>query len=65
MRTSGHPRDRVHAATKVTGPSAQMPWIRDGPMDAAAIMAAAEDSLLRSVLWEFTMLMLLLRDSEV
>eukprot|EP00242_Pyramimonas_sp_CCMP2087_P009055 CAMPEP_0198200984 /NCGR_PEP_ID=MMETSP1445-20131203/3838_1 /TAXON_ID=36898 /ORGANISM="Pyramimonas sp., Strain CCMP2087" /LENGTH=383 /DNA_ID=CAMNT_0043871157 /DNA_START=399 /DNA_END=1551 /DNA_ORIENTATION=+ len=47
MRTSGHPRDRVHVATKVTGPSAQMPWIRDGPMDAAAIMAAAEDSLLR------------------
>eukprot|EP00240_Pyramimonas_obovata_P006073 CAMPEP_0118959350 /NCGR_PEP_ID=MMETSP1169-20130426/63087_1 /TAXON_ID=36882 /ORGANISM="Pyramimonas obovata, Strain CCMP722" /LENGTH=322 /DNA_ID=CAMNT_0006907483 /DNA_START=424 /DNA_END=1388 /DNA_ORIENTATION=+ len=49
MKNSGHPRDRIHVATKVTGPSGQMTWIRNGPpvLDAAAITAAAEDSLLR------------------
>ena len=36
-------------ATKVTGPSGQMPWIRGGPpaLDAAAIRAAITGSLQR------------------
>ncbi len=43
------PRDRVILATKVAGPSRNMPWIRGGPraLDAANIRAALEGSLKR------------------
>ncbi|XP_042491391.1 protein tas-like isoform X6 [Macadamia integrifolia] len=43
------PRDRVVLATKVTGPSGQMTWIRGGPrcLDATNIMEAIGNSLLR------------------
>ncbi|XP_043718583.1 protein tas-like isoform X4 [Telopea speciosissima] len=43
------PRDRVVLATKVTGPSGQMTWIRGGPkcLDASNIMEAIGNSLLR------------------
>ncbi|KAI6674698.1 hypothetical protein NL676_002604 [Syzygium grande] len=43
------PRDRVVLATKVSGPSGQMTWIRDGPMclDAWNISKAIDNSLLR------------------
>ncbi|XP_042987840.1 protein tas-like isoform X5 [Carya illinoinensis] len=42
-------RDRVVLATKVTGPSGQMTWIRGGPMclDAWNITKAIDNSLLR------------------
>ncbi|XP_077240591.1 uncharacterized protein LOC143881418 isoform X2 [Tasmannia lanceolata] len=40
------PRDRVVLATKVTGPSGQMTWIRGGPkcLDAINIIEAIDDS---------------------
>jgi len=43
------PRDRLVVATKVAGPSRNMPWIRGGPksLDAANIRAALEGSLRR------------------
>nr|XP_027097608.1 uncharacterized protein LOC113717140 isoform X1 [Coffea arabica] len=43
------PRDRVVFATKVSGPSGQMTWIRNGPesLDARNITEALENSLLR------------------
>ncbi|KAL3717550.1 hypothetical protein ACJRO7_009049 [Eucalyptus globulus] len=43
------PRDRVVLATKVSGPSGQMTWIRDGPkcVDAWNISEAIDNSLLR------------------
>lgn len=43
------PRDGVVLATKVTGPSGQMSWIRGGPtsLDASDITQAIDDSLLR------------------
>ncbi|XP_047327131.1 protein tas-like [Impatiens glandulifera] len=43
------PRDRIVLATKVTGPSGQMTWIRDGPkcLDACNIAEAIDNSLLR------------------
>ncbi|GAB4841204.1 hypothetical protein Ancab_021949 [Ancistrocladus abbreviatus] len=43
------PRDRVVLATKVTGPSGQMTWIRGGPqsLDAKNIIEAIEGSLSR------------------
>ncbi|KAF8401578.1 hypothetical protein HHK36_012522 [Tetracentron sinense] len=42
-------RDRIILATKVTGPSGQMTWIRDGPncLDARNITEAIDNSLLR------------------
>ncbi|KAJ6848354.1 uncharacterized protein M6B38_273895 [Iris pallida] len=42
-------RDRVVLATKVTGPSGQMTWIRGGPnsLDARNILEAIDGSLLR------------------
>jgi hypothetical protein len=42
-------RDKVLVASKVAGPSAQMTWIRGGPiaLDAANITAALDDSLRR------------------
>jgi len=42
-------RDKVIVASKVAGPSAQMTWIRGGPvaLDAANITAALDDSLRR------------------
>ncbi|KAI4301323.1 hypothetical protein L6164_034611 [Bauhinia variegata] len=42
-------RDRVVLATKVTGPSGQMTWIRGGPncLDASNIYEAIDNSLLR------------------
>jgi len=42
-------REDVVVATKVTGPSGQMPWIRGGPerLDAEAIIEACEGSLAR------------------
>jgi aryl-alcohol dehydrogenase-like predicted oxidoreductase len=42
-------RDKVLVATKVAGPSAQMTWIRGGPMalDAGNIRAAIDGSLQR------------------
>lgn len=44
-----HSRDKVIVASKVAGPSAQMTWIRGGPvaLDAANITAALDDSLRR------------------
>jgi len=49
VRNSNIKRDAVNIATKVTGPSAQMEWIRDGPatLDASAIVSSVEDSLTR------------------
>jgi aryl-alcohol dehydrogenase-like predicted oxidoreductase len=46
---SRQPRDRLVVATKVAGPSRNMPWIRGGPkaLDAANIRAALEGSLRR------------------
>ncbi|KAK1398959.1 putative aldo/keto reductase, NADP-dependent oxidoreductase domain-containing protein [Heracleum sosnowskyi] len=43
------PRDRVVLATKVSGPSGQMSWIRGGPtsLNASNITQAIHDSLLR------------------
>ncbi|XXG54290.1 hypothetical protein AAC387_Pa03g2212 [Persea americana] len=43
------PRDRVVLATKVTGPSGQMTWIRGGPkcLDAKNILEAIDHSLMR------------------
>ncbi|XP_065861245.1 uncharacterized protein [Euphorbia lathyris] len=43
------PRDRVVLATKVTGPSGQMTWIRGGPkcLDAKNITEAIDNSLMR------------------
>ena len=45
----GVARDAVVVATKVTGPSGQMPWIRGGPpcLDTAAIEQAVDRSLAR------------------
>ncbi|CAL9203257.1 unnamed protein product [Musa hybrid cultivar] len=49
MRARNVPRDRIVLATKVTGPSGQMTWIRGGPksLDANNILEAINDSLLR------------------
>ncbi|KAJ0975655.1 hypothetical protein J5N97_017620 [Dioscorea zingiberensis] len=43
------PRDHVVLATKVSGPSGQMTWIRGGPMslDTANILEAIDNSLVR------------------
>ncbi|KAM7495933.1 hypothetical protein LguiA_020347 [Lonicera macranthoides] len=43
------PRDRVIFASKVSGPSGQMTWIREGPkcLDASNITEAVDKSLLR------------------
>ncbi|XP_072976040.1 uncharacterized protein [Typha angustifolia] len=43
------PRDRLVLATKVTGPSGQMTWIRGGPksLDANNILDAIDNSLVR------------------
>ncbi|KAF7818260.1 Protein tas [Senna tora] len=43
------PRDRVVIATKITGPSGQMTWIRGGPkcLDASNISEAIDNSLSR------------------
>jgi len=43
------PRENHVVATKVTGPSGQMHWIRDGPitLDAAAVTEAIDGSLRR------------------
>ncbi|PWA89789.1 aldo-keto reductase [Artemisia annua] len=44
------PRDRVVFATKVSGPSGQMTWIRGGPtsLDGSNIQEAIDNSLLRA-----------------
>ncbi|XP_031488460.1 uncharacterized protein LOC116256279 [Nymphaea colorata] len=49
VRARKIPRDKVVLATKVTGPSGQMVWIRGGPMclDAKNISEAIDASLLR------------------
>ncbi|XP_050110697.1 uncharacterized protein LOC126589455 isoform X1 [Malus sylvestris] len=49
IRESKIPRDSVVLATKVTGPSGQMTWIRDGPkcLDARNIADAIDGSLRR------------------
>nr|XP_028945063.1 uncharacterized protein LOC103449097 isoform X2 [Malus domestica] len=49
IRVSKIPRDSVILATKVTGPSGQMTWIRDGPkcLDARNIADAIDGSLRR------------------
>ncbi|XP_058200257.1 uncharacterized protein LOC131315168 isoform X3 [Rhododendron vialii] len=49
MRERKVPRDRVMLATKVTGPSGQMTWIRGGPkcLDARSITEAIDSSLFR------------------
>eukprot|EP00850_Spirogloea_muscicola_P000923 SM000003S11168 [mRNA] locus=s3:1322521:1325105:- [translate_table: standard] len=49
MRAAGVSRDRIIIATKVTGPSGQMPWIRGGPpaLSGAGIRAALDGSLAR------------------
>ncbi|KAL0294510.1 UNVERIFIED_CONTAM: protein tas [Sesamum angustifolium] len=49
IRCRNIPRDRVVLATKVSGPSGQMTWIRDGPesLDAGNVAEALDDSLLR------------------
>ncbi|XP_020101227.1 protein tas isoform X2 [Ananas comosus] len=49
MRARKVPRDRIILATKVTGPSGQMVWIRGGPksLDACNISEAIDNSLLR------------------
>ncbi|URD86965.1 Aldo/keto reductase family [Musa troglodytarum] len=46
MRARNVPRDRIVLATKVTGPSGQMTWIRGGPksLDANNILEAINDS---------------------
>ena len=46
---SSAPRDAFFVATKVTGPSGQMKWIRGGPprLDAASIYEAVDGSLSR------------------
>ncbi|XP_073100175.1 uncharacterized protein [Elaeis guineensis] len=46
MRERKIPRDRVVVATKVTGPSSQMTWIRGGPksLDANNILEAIDNS---------------------
>ncbi|XP_073100170.1 uncharacterized protein [Elaeis guineensis] len=46
MRERKIPRDRVVVATKVTGPSGQMTWIRGGPksLDANNILEAIDNS---------------------
>ncbi|KAI3472677.1 hypothetical protein Pfo_030846 [Paulownia fortunei] len=49
IRSRNIPRDRVVLATKVSGPSGQMTWIRNGPesLDARNIADALDNSLLR------------------
>ena len=49
LRDRAVPRRDVVLATKVTGPSGQMAWIRDGPerLDGASITEAVEGSLRR------------------
>ncbi|XP_059069884.1 uncharacterized protein LOC131053546 isoform X6 [Cryptomeria japonica] len=49
LRIRKLPRDHFVLATKVTGPSGQMTWIRDGPksLDAYNIEEAIDNSLLR------------------
>eukprot|EP00238_Polyblepharides_amylifera_P001683 CAMPEP_0196572480 /NCGR_PEP_ID=MMETSP1081-20130531/2533_1 /TAXON_ID=36882 /ORGANISM="Pyramimonas amylifera, Strain CCMP720" /LENGTH=361 /DNA_ID=CAMNT_0041889823 /DNA_START=130 /DNA_END=1215 /DNA_ORIENTATION=- len=48
VRSRSASRDSVVIATKVSGPSAQMPWLRaEEPTTARAIMTAAEASLTR------------------
>ncbi|CAA0828566.1 NAD(P)-linked oxidoreductase superfamily protein [Striga hermonthica] len=49
IRSRKIPRDRVVLATKVSGPSGQMTWIRNGPdsLDAKNIAEALDNSLLR------------------
>lgn len=49
LKTRRMPRDRLVLATKVTGPSSQMTWIRNGPtcLDAKNIREAINNSLLR------------------
>ncbi|PIN13411.1 hypothetical protein CDL12_13967 [Handroanthus impetiginosus] len=49
IRSRNIPRDRVVLATKVSGPSGQMTWIRNGPesLDARNIAEALDKSLLR------------------
>ncbi|KAL0418792.1 UNVERIFIED_CONTAM: protein tas [Sesamum radiatum] len=46
IRCRNIPRDRVVLATKVSGPSGQMTWIRDGPesLDAGNVAEALDDS---------------------
>ncbi|XP_006857004.2 uncharacterized protein LOC18446836 isoform X1 [Amborella trichopoda] len=49
IRNHKIPRDQIVLATKVSGPSGQMTWIRGGPnfLDAQNITEAIDDSLLR------------------
>ena len=49
LKSRSIPRSEVAIATKVTGPSGQMSWIRDGPrrIDREAITSAVEGSLRR------------------
>ncbi|KAK3265451.1 hypothetical protein CYMTET_25865 [Cymbomonas tetramitiformis] len=49
ITSSGRPRDQLQISTKVTGPSGQMLWIRDGPiaLDGPSIVSSVEGSLCR------------------